>query len=116
MADSDSILQTTKKLLGIDPSYTTFDLDIIAHINTAIATLADIGVGPTGGYEVVDDTDEWSAYLDADPRSLRIKSYIYLYVRRLFDPPATGFLSTSIDKQLDELIVRLSYQREETVT
>jgi len=115
MADSDSILQTTKKLLGIDSAYTVYDLDIIAHINSAIATLADIGIGLDGGYEVTDETSEWGEYLDDDPRSLRVKSYIYLYVRRLFDPPTTGFLSTSIDKQIDELIVRLSYQREESV-
>ena len=40
----DSILDTIKKLLGIQPEYTSFDEDIIVGINSAFAALNQIGV------------------------------------------------------------------------
>lgn len=116
VATEDSILQTTKKNLGIDASYDVFDLDVITHINTAIATLVDLGVASAEGFEVTSEDDLWADLLDDDPRSNRIKSYIYLHVRRAFDPPGTGFLSTSMDNQIQELTTRISWQREEGVT
>ena len=112
---TDSILQSIKKLLGIDATYTAFDVDVVMHINTAIATLADMGVGPEEGFEVVDESQTWEDYLDGDLRSNRIRTYIYLTVRRVFDPPGTGFLSTSIDNQIKELETRIHWQREESV-
>ena len=112
---TDSILQSTKKLLGIDSAYTAFDVDVVMHINTVIATLADMGVGPEEGFEVVDESQTWEDYLDGDLRSNRIRTYIYLTVRRVFDPPGTGFLSTSIDNQIKELETRIHWQREESV-
>lgn len=116
VATEDSILQTTKKNLGIDASYDAFDLDVITHINAAIATLGDLGVGPTDGLEVTGEDEVWSdLIIDTDLRSSRVKSYIYLHVRRAFDPPGTGFLSTSIDNQINELVWRISAQREEAI-
>lgn len=112
----DSILQSTKKLLGIDAAYEVYDLDVTQHINSAMATLSDIGVGPEGGFVLENENQTWDEYLDDDSRSNRVKTYIYLFVRRAFDPPGTGFLSTSIDNQIKELETRLSYQREESVT
>ena len=40
-----SILNTIKKMLGLDANYTTFDTDIIVHINSALMTLTQLGVG-----------------------------------------------------------------------
>jgi len=110
-----SILQSVKKLLGIDASYTPFDLDVIAHINSALATLDDMGLGPAEGFLVEDETQLWTDYLDSDPRSARIKTYIYMFVRRAFDPPGTGFLATSLDNQIKELETRIAWQREESI-
>lgn len=115
VAVQDSILQSIKKLLGIDSSYTAFDLDVSTHINTAMASLADLGVGPEEPFLVEDETQLWEDYLDGDTRSSRIRTYIYLFVRRAFDPPGTGFLSTSLDNQIRELEWRISSQREESV-
>lgn len=115
IAPETSILQSVKKLLGIDASYTPFDLDVVAHINSALATLGDMGVGPTEGFLVEDETQLWTDYLDEDPRSARIKTYISLFVRRAFDPPGTGFLATSLDNQIKELETRIAWQREESI-
>ena len=38
-----SILNTVKKILGLAPEETVFDLDVITHINTAFSTLYQLG-------------------------------------------------------------------------
>ncbi len=58
---SDSILDNTKKVLGLDLLYTAFDIDVLMHINTALSTLNQIGIGPVSGFEVSDSSDTWFA-------------------------------------------------------
>ena len=65
---STSILTSTKKILGIDESYTAFDLDILTHINSVFSTLNQIGIGPANGYMIEDATDTWDAFYGNDPR------------------------------------------------
>lgn len=108
----DSILKSTKKILGLEDSYTAFDLDIITHINTAFSTLHDLGVGPVDGFAIEDDTAGWEAYLDGDKRFNSIRSYVFLKVRLLFDPPTTGYLITAYEKQVQELEWRINTKRE----
>lgn len=109
-----SILNNVKKILGIAEDYTAFDLDIITHINSAFSTLAQLGVGPTLGFMIIDSDAVWSDFIADDPRFNSVKSYVYLYVRRLFDPPATSYLIAAVDKQIEELEWRLNVSREET--
>ena len=73
-----SILDSTKKALGLDKEYTAFDVDIVMHINTVFATLTQLGVGPTVGFAIEDATPEWEAYLGDDPRLNSVRSYMYL--------------------------------------
>lgn len=111
----DSILKTVKKILGLTPEYTAFDLDIITHINTAFSTLYQIGVGPTSGFAIEDDQATWSQYIDGDIAIVNAcKTYVYLRVRLLFDPPATSFALQSMKEQLQEYEWRISILREET--
>lgn len=110
-----SILTSTKKILGIAEDYTAFDLDITTHINSAFSTLAQLGVGPTNGFMIEDKDDEWEDFLDTDdPQYNSVKSYLYLKVRQLFDPPTTSYLITAFEKQIQELEWRLNVLREET--
>lgn len=102
-----SILDSIKKLLGIDPDYEAFDIDIIIHINSTFATLAQIGVGPNEGFEIADKTAVWSDFIAADKRLNSVRSYVYLKVRQYFDPPATSFALTSIENMLKEQEFRL---------
>ena len=108
----DSILQTTKKLLGIDAEYTHFDTDVIVHINTALFSLRQLGVGPEEGYVVRDQEDTWTMFVGADSDLEAIKSYIYLRVRLLFDPPNVSHARDAFDKHRQELEWRLQVQRE----
>ena len=111
-----SILTSTKKILGITEDYTVFDLDIITHINTAFSTLAQLGVGPADGFMIDDATYLWEDFLGEVPdfQNNSVKSYVFLKVRQLFDPPQTSYLITAVEKQIQELEWRLNVHREET--
>jgi hypothetical protein len=111
----DSILISTKKILGLDKEYTAFDLDIITHINTAFSTLTQLGVGPPEGFMIEDETTMWADYfIDSDLEYNSVKTYVYLKVRQLFDPPTTSYLITAFNDQIRELEWRLNVHREET--
>lgn len=111
-ATPDSILEDVKKLLGFSWDYTAFDQDIILHINSVLTTLSQLGIGPADGYEVIDASQTWAEYLTGYSNFNAVKSYIYLRVRLLFDPPATSFAITSIQEQINQLEWRLNVQRE----
>lgn len=108
----DSILKSTKKILGLAEDYTPFDLDVITHINATFSILDQLGVGPVGGFSIEDETALWSEY-DVPANQLHtVKTYIYLKVRYLFDPPGTSFLLEATDKQIKEYEWRLNVFRE----
>lgn len=108
----DSILNTIKKLSGLAPDYTAFDLEIMTHINSAFLTLNQIGVGPEGGFLIEDAEAEWWDLLGDDPRLNAVKTYIGLKVRLVFDPPQNAATLTAFQKQVEELEWRLSVQVE----
>ena len=110
---TDSILDSTKKILGIEADYPAFDLDIITHINSVFFTLQQLGVGPEGGFAIEDNTKTWTQYLGVGALNFSaVKSYVYLRVRLMFDPPATSFAIDSLKKQAEEFEWRLNVQRE----
>ncbi|HMT68905.1 MAG TPA: hypothetical protein PKD16_02020 [Saprospiraceae bacterium] len=108
----DSILKTTKKILGIDAAYTAFDLDIITHINMVFTTLHDLGVGPPEGFFIESDEANWVDF-ELDPLQRNaVKTYVFLRVKLAFDPPQTSFHILSLEKQVQELEWRLNVRRE----
>lgn len=109
---SNSILTSTKKILGIDETYTAFDLDIILHINSVLGTLNQLGIGPDAGFMIEDADAEWESFLGDDLRLNPVKTYVYLRVKALFDPPQTSFHLAAMDKQIQELEWRLNVHRE----
>lgn len=111
----DSILTSTKKILGVDATYTAFDLDIITHINSALSSLNQIGIGPALGLTIEDDSALWSDLGLPPNQEGMVKPYVYLKTRMLFDPPGTGFLVDAMKEQIREHEWRLSTFREETV-
>jgi len=108
----NSILISTKKNLGLEPDYTPFDLDVITFINAAFSTLEQLGIGPVGGFSIEDNTATWSEFMGDDARYNAVKSYVYLRVRMLFDPPTTSFVLEAMNNQLRELEWRLNVVRE----
>lgn len=108
----ESILNSTKKILGLEPSYTPFDQDVITHINAAFSILNQLGVGPVEGFSILDDGPVWAEF-DVPQNQLNlIKTYVFLKVRILFDPPGTSFLLESAENQIKEYEWRLNTFRE----
>jgi hypothetical protein len=107
-----SILDETKKVLGIEPEATAFDTDLIMHINTVFFSLQQLGVGSDEGYMITDKTATWTDYLGDNKNLNAVKSYMYLRIRLLFDPPATSFALDAIQKQITELEWRLNVESE----
>lgn len=110
---SDSILETVKEALNLPPDYEVFDGTILMHINGVIATLHQLGVGPAEGLSVEDSSTQWVTFLGSGSLLNSVKSYMYLRVRLLFDPPANSFLVKAIQDQLTQLEWRINVQREE---
>ena len=112
----DSILISTKKVLGIADDYTAFDLDIITHINTSFSILTQLGVGPTEGFMIEDESAVWDDFvsIDDDIQLNSVRSYVFLKVKQLFDPPTTSYLIDSQERQIAQLEWRLNVHREET--
>lgn len=108
-----SILNSVKKVLGIPEDVEVFDADIIMHINSVFSTLQQLGVGPPSGFAIEDETDEWNDFIAGDPRYHSVRSYVYLRVRLLFDPPMTGYHVEALKSQIQELEWRLNSLREE---
>jgi hypothetical protein len=112
-----SILKSTKKVLGVSLEDTSFDLDVLTHINSAFGVLHQLGIGPEGGYGIDSENNVWAEYIQDDPMLLPylslIQTCIFLRVRLLFDPPATSYALAAMERQLQEHEWRLSTAREE---
>lgn len=111
----DSILTSTKKILGLEEDDTSFDLDIATHINSVFVTLHQLGIGPEGGFMIQDKTATWAEFFVDDPGLNVVKTYVWLRVRLLFDPPTTSYHIAALEKQQEELEMRMSYAREAQV-
>jgi hypothetical protein len=109
-----SILKSTKKILGIGDDDPSFDLDIITHINSAFSTLHDMGVGPEEGFVIEDEDSEWDEFIDDIIKLSKVKTVVFLHTRLVFDPPTSSFLVDAMQKQLLEAQWRLNVNREET--
>lgn len=109
---TESILGSTKKVLGILPDYTAFDIDIIMHINSALSVLHQLGVGPEAGFMIEDDSATWGQFLGIDPAFNLVKTYVYLKVRLIFDPPPTSFAIAAAERQIAEHEFRINVVRE----
>lgn len=111
----ESILTSIKKMLGIGEEYAHFDADIIFHINSALMTLSQLGVGQEDFY-ITTDEQLWADYLGESKKLEAVKSYIYLRVKMLFDPPANSTLVEAMKQQIAEFEWRLNVQAESTET
>lgn len=104
----DSILNTVKKLIGDNPDNNSFDTDIILFINSALATLNDIGIGKKD-YRVSTSKETWDEFIlkeQSNSKDLVIQ-YVTHKVKLAFDPPSSGIHKSIIDEQLREITWRL---------
>ena len=112
MADMNgSILDSIKKNLGIVPEYTAFDDQIILDINAAFSTLHQLGFGPDEGFEITGIDEFWSDIIE-EPRFNFVKSYVYMKVRVMFDPPTSSYALDALNKQIAEYEWRIKSEIE----
>lgn len=108
----DSILNSIKKMIGIDEENTHFDIDVMTHINSVFTDLKQIGVGPAEGFRITGTFETWSEFTSDNIDIESVRSYMYLRVRLLFDPPTSSFLVEAMTKQADKLEWRLNVAAE----
>ena len=98
----ESILTSIKKLLGISEEDENFDIDITLHINSVLWILTQLGVGPQNGFAIDDKTAMWTDFVSDDISFASIKSYVYMKVKLLFDPPSSAALIESFNRLTSE--------------
>ena len=103
----NSVLNTTKKLLGLDADDYSFDSDICIGINSAILTLSQLGLEGKEGFIVTDDTQEWSDYLNDNKLLPMVQQYIHLKTKMSFDPPQNSFVCENLKQIITELEWRI---------
>lgn len=108
----ESILTSIKKMLGIPEEYEHFDADLIMHINSVFTILTQLGVGPSEGFRITDDTAIWEDFVAEEDGYDSIKSYMHLKVKILFDPPASSVVMESMNRMINEFEWRLNVKAE----
>ena len=106
----ESILTSIKKMLGISEEYTHFDEDLIVHINSALAVLGQLGVGPSEGFFITDKSAVWSDFVPDLSKLQFIKTYVYQKVKLLFDPPQSSAAIQALNESIKEFEWRINVQ------
>ena len=114
----DSILTSVKKLVGgITEEYTHFDEEIISFVNSTFFTLRQLGVGPTNGFVISDDSASWTEYIPDDPVfRAATKDYVSAKVRLRFDPPTSSAHMDALRQIIAEYEWRLNVEVETPTT
>jgi hypothetical protein len=113
VANTESILDSTKKYLGLGADYDVFDQDIMMHINSVFVNLHQLGIGPAEGFAIENAEATWDTFLGTQPLLNSVKQYVFFKVRLAFDPPSMSFVIAALEKQILELEWRMSVTRDE---
>lgn len=103
----DSILLSTKKQIGIEPSYEAFDADIIMDINSVFMILNQMGVGPKKAYSITDKNNVWTEFLGERVDLEAVKTYVPLRVKVMFDTITSSTQMEAINNVIKELEIRM---------
>lgn len=112
----DSILDTIKKMLGYevtpDPH---FDTDIMVLINSAFSELSEVGVLSDASYRVTSRTNTWSDAFGGRKDVDVIQTFVYLYVKLIFDPPSSAFVLNALKEEKDRMEWRICVKDGDTI-
>lgn len=106
----ESILTSVKKMLGIDETYEYFDADIIMHINSVFMILNQLGVGPESPFMIEDNYPEWQDFSKDISFIQLVKTYMFMKVKLMFDPPQSSSAVEALNRQISEFEWRLNVQ------
>ena len=110
---TESILTSIKKLLGLTEEDESFDEDLIMHINSVFTILNQLGVGPNEIYSIDNTEDTWTEFTNNGIEMKMVRSYMYMKVKLMFDPPSNSFTVKSMEAQVQEYEWRLKTMAEE---
>ena len=104
---SDSVLSSTKQMLGISPEDTSFDVNVIMSINTALTILMDLGLTEVEDQIVISDKMTWDELLGGRTDIEYVKTYVYQKVKMIFDPPTSTAAIDAMQRSISELEWRI---------
>ena len=105
-----SILDTIKEMLGVNLDETAFDTMIVANINTVFLSLYQIGVGPTSVFSIISNEQQWAEFFGDATDLEAVKTYVYLKVKLVFDPPDKQTVMEANKRTVEELEFRFIVQ------
>ena len=110
----DSILESIKKMLGGAEHDDHFDTDLIIHINSVFAILSQMGIRPEG-FSIHGREETWEDFISDEDYDLQdVKTYIYMKVKLLFDPPTSSAALDSFNRLTSEFEWRLNVAGDKT--
>ena len=107
-----SILNSIKEMLGVPSDLTAFDNEIMVHINSALGTLTQIGLGSSSGFMITGPSETWSQFLGTTPKFAAVKTFVFISVKLIFDTPTNAYVVTSFKETLQEMTYRLNVEAE----
>lgn len=108
----ESILMTVRKACQVPEWDDGFDSELIAHTNTILMRLNQLGVGPRSGFFITGIEETWASFVGGDNNFQMVKTYVTLRVKMLFDPPSSSFVLESMKNQIAEFEWLLNSQAE----
>ena len=103
----ESIFNSIKKMLGLSSDYYAFDTEILIHINSVFALLHQVSELLQADFRITGPNETWGDYIGNAAVVEFVRTFVYLRVRMLFDPP-TGAVLDAMKDQIRELEWRLS--------
>ena len=104
----ESILISIKKVIGLASNDESFDEDLFMHINSAIDILRQLGVEIDPSFYLDDDMKTWDEMLPNSSKLQMIKTYLYMKVKKWFDPPQNGTTMDALNTSIAELEWRIN--------
>lgn len=105
--NEDSILNSVKKLIGIDEDDDSFDTDLILCINSVFVITQQIGVGNDDNFQITGSEEKWSDLPINQSAISMLKTYVAHRVQQMFDPPS-GAAKDALERIISEEEYRLN--------
>lgn len=106
-----SILEDIKKMIGPSASYDAFDQELMIHINSVFSILKQMGVGPQDEtFKITGTSEDWYDFFEEGENLEMVKTYLFLKVKTIFDPPQSSAVADAYNRQISELEWRLNVE------
>jgi hypothetical protein len=73
------------------------------YINTALSELIQMGIGHQDGFIVTNEVQTWNEFLDGRTDIPEVKTYVFLKVKMLFDPPTNARIMEAYESNLKQI-------------